>query len=89
MTQQLMQHAPRTAGEPSDGGETLELLVNGEPRSAPAGTKLGAYLRSLELDPQMVVVERNRVILHDRTSYDAVPLERGDVLEIVHFVGGG
>jgi sulfur carrier protein len=34
------------------------------------------------------VVERNREIL-DRDRYDAVEIEEGDVLELVHFVGGG
>jgi thiamine biosynthesis protein ThiS len=46
-------------------------------------------LSSLELDPQLVVVERNKVILRDRSSYDSVALSEGDVIEIVHFVGGG
>ena len=52
-------------------------------------TTLGALLRELGLDPRMIVVERNRTILRDRDAYDAVPLEPDDVLELVHFVGGG
>jgi thiamine biosynthesis protein ThiS len=36
-----------------------------------------------------VVVEHNRTILRDREQYAAQPLASGDVLEIVHFVGGG
>jgi sulfur carrier protein ThiS len=35
------------------------------------------------------VVERNREILRDRTALPAVRLQDGDVLELVHFVGGG
>jgi sulfur carrier protein len=34
------------------------------------------------------VVERNREIL-DRTEYADARLRDGDVLELVHFVGGG
>ena len=55
----------------------------------PDGATLGDLLRALGLDPRMIVVERNRAILRDRDAYDAVPLQPGDVLELVHFVGGG
>ena len=67
----------------------LALTVNGEPRSAAPGTTLSAFLASLSLDPRMVVVEHNRVILRDRDAYASMSLADGDVLEIVHFVGGG
>ncbi|HEX6534455.1 MAG TPA: sulfur carrier protein ThiS [Gemmatimonadaceae bacterium] len=64
-------------------------VVNGEPRSFPAGTTLGDLLRAFELDPRMVVVEHNRAILRDRAIYDSLALATGDAIEIVHFVGGG
>jgi thiamine biosynthesis protein ThiS len=67
----------------------LALTVNGERRSATPGTTLSALLDSLSLDPRMVVVEHNRVILRDREAYRSLALADGDVLEIVHFVGGG
>lgn len=67
----------------------LALTVNGEPRSALPGATLSTLLDSLALDPRMVVVEHNRVILRDRDAYGALVLADGDVLEIVHFVGGG
>jgi thiamine biosynthesis protein ThiS len=69
--------------------EILALLVNGERREVARGWSLADLLRSLDLDPRMVVIEHNRVILRDRTAYDAIPLLDGDSLEIVHFVGGG
>jgi thiamine biosynthesis protein ThiS len=46
-------------------------------------------LGSLRLDPRLVVVEHNRTILRDRDKYSAQALASGDVVEIVHFVGGG
>jgi thiamine biosynthesis protein ThiS len=67
----------------------LGLTVNGEPRAVAPGTSLGALLRALALDPRLIVVERNREILRDREAFDAVALADGDVLELVHFVGGG
>lgn len=75
----------RTATEP----RTLALTVNGEPRAVAAGASVADLLRALALDPQLVVVEHNRVILHDRSALHAVPLAAGDSIEIVHFVGGG
>jgi thiamine biosynthesis protein ThiS len=68
---------------------TITPVVNGEPRAVPAGSTMGDLLRSLELDPRMVVVEHNREILRDRARYDTLHLSADDTIEIVHFVGGG
>lgn len=63
--------------------------MNGDRREVPEGTTLGALLQSLGLDARLIVVERNRTILRDRDAFDTLALEDGDVLELVHFVGGG
>lgn len=68
---------------------TLALTVNGDPRSVAAGTSLSDLLASLKLDPRLVVIEHNRTILRNRDAYASLILTDGDVLEIVHFVGGG
>jgi thiamine biosynthesis protein ThiS len=68
---------------------TVALTVNGDRRTVARGTSLTAFLASLALDPRMVVIEHNRTILRDRDAYGSLTLEEGDVLEIVHFVGGG
>jgi thiamine biosynthesis protein ThiS len=70
-------------------GATIALTVNGERRETAEGTTLAELLDALSLDPRMIVVEHNRTILRDRDAYGAVPLRDGDVLELVHFVGGG
>ena len=67
--------------------EQLSLIVNGEQRLAPPGS-IADLVRSLELDPAKVAVERNGVIV-PRSTLGEHPLASGDVLEIVHFVGGG
>jgi thiazole synthase len=66
----------------------LSLTVNGEPRRIVAGATIAELVRSLELNPQKVAVERNGEIAPRSTLADVV-LGDGDVLEIVHFVGGG
>ena len=71
------------------GSDRVRVEVNGDQRVLPRGTTLGDLLRSLALDPRMVVIEHNRSILRDRSTYDTLVLDSGDTLEIVHFVGGG
>jgi len=65
----------------------LNLTVNGDARRSSAGT-IAALVAELGLKPEKVAVERNGVIVPRSTLADA-PLADGDVLEIVHFVGGG
>jgi thiamine biosynthesis protein ThiS len=75
---------------PVDTSErTLSITVNGTPRTAPAGATLAELLHALELDPRLIVVEHNGVILRDRASFATLALQSDDVLELVHFVGGG
>ena len=67
----------------------IAVTVNGNRRELPMGTTVLALLSRHDLDPRLVVVEHNRVILRDRASFGAFALTDGDVLELVHFVGGG
>ena len=65
----------------------ISLTVNGEPRRTSPGS-IADLVRSLELNPAKVAVERNGVIV-PRSTLGGVALAEGDTLEIVHFVGGG
>jgi thiamine biosynthesis protein ThiS len=67
----------------------ITLMVNGAPRELEPGSTVAALLDSLRIDPRLVVVEHNRTILRDREAYASLDLNQGDVVEIVHFVGGG
>ncbi len=66
---------------------SLSLTVNGEVRRTTAPT-IAALAAELELDPAKIAVEHNGAIVPRSTLAEA-PLADGDVLEIVHFVGGG
>ena len=66
---------------------SLSITLNGELRRADPGS-IADLVRSLELDPAKVAVERNGTIV-PRSALDDVVLADGDALEIVHFVGGG
>lgn len=65
-----------------------EISVNGEARAIPPGQTVTTLLGALGLDPRKVAVERNEAIVA-RSLYDATPLDPGDQIEIVHFIGGG
>ena len=65
----------------------IQITLNGETRRTFAQT-IAALVRELELEPAKVAVERNREIV-PRSTLETAPLGDGDVLEIVHFVGGG
>lgn len=64
-----------------------QVTINGESHRSEAAT-LADLVRSLDLPPEKVAIERNGTIV-PRSALEDFPLEAGDVLEIVHFVGGG
>ena len=68
--------------------ENIRIVVNGDEREFGAGRSIADLLAELGLHPRMVVVEHNREIM-DRTRLADVEVRAGDVLELVHFVGGG
>jgi thiamine biosynthesis protein ThiS len=66
----------------------IEIVVNGQPRLAPAGCTLTELLVRLEVDPARVAVELNRSIVQ-RLAWEQTLVGPGATLEIVQFVGGG
>jgi sulfur carrier protein len=66
----------------------MQILVNGEPREVPGGTTVRGLVELLGLTDGPVAVERNREVV-PRAEHASTELGAGDVVEIVHFVGGG
>lgn len=66
----------------------MQLMVNGDSRTVDGVETVDALLRHLALDPRTVVVELNRRIVR-RPALAETRVQNGDVVEIVHFVGGG
>ena len=62
-------------------------MLNGDPFETDAPT-VTALLAELDIDARRVAVERNFVVLK-RDAYAATPVQDGDLIEIVNFVGGG
>ncbi|WP_347302640.1 sulfur carrier protein ThiS [Croceibacterium sp. TMG7-5b_MA50] len=67
--------------------QPFSLTVNGAPRRTDAAT-IADLVTELSLSPAKVAVEHNGAIV-PRSTLAQAPLADGDVLEIVHFVGGG
>ncbi|TDF94190.1 sulfur carrier protein ThiS [Paenibacillus piri] len=66
----------------------MQLVINGEAREVAEVSTVADLLVQFKLESKILVVELNREII-ERTNYDGTPLQDGDRLEIVHFVGGG
>lgn len=69
-------------------GGSVKIQVNGEPRTAPAGTTVRDLLRELAIQPDRVAVELNYEIV-DREEFGQRGLREGDRVEILGFIGGG
>jgi len=66
----------------------LQVYLNGESQELPETTSLAQLVEQLELVPQRIAIELNRVVVR-RADWSSTTLRDGDRLEIVHFVGGG
>jgi len=66
----------------------IQVSVNGEDLSLPAGSTIADLLERLSLDRRRVAVELNLQVV-PRADHGARRLNHGDRLEIVTFVGGG
>jgi sulfur carrier protein len=68
--------------------KTIQVVLNGEPRSIPAGLTVDRLLVFLEMDPSRVAVELDREIVR-KPDWPAEEVRDGAQLEVVWFVGGG
>jgi thiazole synthase len=66
----------------------IEIRLNGEIQQVPASLNIVQLLEHFELPKDRVAVERNRAIV-PKVHWEAVAVNNGDELEVVHFVGGG
>ena len=64
------------------------ITVNGQERDVAPGRTLHDLVLDMNLDPSVVVAELNRDIVPG-ASFALTPLNAGDRLELLSFVGGG
>jgi thiamine biosynthesis protein ThiS len=68
--------------------DTIQIQVNGEARAWRSGATVADLLQDLEIRTERVAVELNLEIL-DRAAFAQRPLQDGDRVEILSFIGGG
>jgi sulfur carrier protein len=66
----------------------MQVTVNGASREVPEGVTVRGLVEHLGLTEGPVAVEVNREIV-PRALHAEHPVAPGDVIEVVHFVGGG
>lgn len=67
---------------------TIDIVLNGEPATVPAGLTVASLLDYLKVDAARVAVEINRQIIR-KDEWPLVRVAAGASVEVVHFVGGG
>jgi sulfur carrier protein len=66
----------------------MRVTVNGASREVPSGMTVRELVAHLGFDSGPVAVEKNLEVV-PRAEHAGAVLSEGDVVEIVHFVGGG
>jgi sulfur carrier protein len=69
-------------------GDTIEVVINGQPRTVARGTTVAGLIVELGLGDRRVAVERNREVV-PRAQHATTVLAPDDRVELVTFVGGG
>lgn len=66
----------------------MKLTVNGVVEDLAESLTIDVFLEHFGYDPRKIAVEVNKEIVV-KSMYSQVPLDDGDVVEVVTFVGGG
>lgn len=66
----------------------MKIQVNGEEKDVPNGLTVRGLVELLGLTEGPVAVEKNGEVVR-RARHTEEPVSEGDVIEVVHFVGGG
>ena len=65
-----------------------KIQLHGDPYEVNYGTNLNELLNKLKIHKNKVAVEVNGEIV-EKNKYPKLVLNKGDQVEIVHFIGGG
>ena len=65
-----------------------KIQLNGNPYEINTETNLNQLLNKLKIQKTKVAIEVNGAIV-EKNKYPKVILNKGDKIEIVHFIGGG
>jgi thiamine biosynthesis protein ThiS len=66
----------------------MEITLNGEKRKIEGEIDIERLLDLFSLPRQRIAVEVNRSVVR-RADWPKIDIAEGDVIEVIHFVGGG
>ena len=66
----------------------IKIKLNGKNRSVDHGSSLNELINNLNIPIKKVAIEFNKEII-DKKDIKKIKLKNNDVIEIVHFIGGG
>jgi thiamine biosynthesis protein ThiS len=66
----------------------MRIQLNGEPYEVEPSMSIAALLERLQINPRLVAVEYNGIVIR-RARYADTMIDEGAEVEIVAFVGGG
>jgi thiamine biosynthesis protein ThiS len=64
------------------------VLVNGETKEIPAELSLTELLEHLSMPSRLLAIELNKEVVR-RKDWENIKIRDADVIEVIHFVGGG
>ncbi len=66
----------------------IKIKLNGKNKSVNIGTSLNDLINNLNIPIKKVAIEFNKEIT-DKKNIKKIKLKDNDIIEIVHFIGGG
>ena len=66
----------------------IKIRLNGKEKQIAENSKILKLINDLKIPIKKVAIELNQEIL-DKKKLNRIKLKKGDILEIVHFIGGG
>lgn len=66
----------------------VTIQINGEKKEVAANTNLTEMLRKFSMPAERVAVELNNEVVR-RKDWETKEISDGDIIEVIHFVGGG
>jgi thiamine biosynthesis protein ThiS len=66
----------------------IKIKINGKNKSIDFGSNLYELINSLNISIKKVAIEFNKEII-DKKKIKKIILKNDDIIEVVHFIGGG
>jgi thiamine biosynthesis protein ThiS len=66
----------------------IKIKANGKIKTIPENYKMSDFIKNFNIPIKKVAIELNQEII-DKNKLSKIKLKKDDIIEIVHFIGGG